>query len=414
MSRASFSVGKIIGVSLISGLLGGALATGGILFINHDEQNTSKTTEIRSQGKQTVTPIAYETETNTTQAIERVAPAVVSVINQQRPQASDTLDLNDLFGFGQNLPSQEENTEDDLVTAGEGSGVIYKKDKDKAYVVTNNHVVAGSEALQVMLPDHTTVTGTLLGTDVYTDLAVIEIPAEHVSEVAEFGDSNHLKIGEPALAIGSPLGSEYANSVTQGIISALDRTIVSTEQGQTTQINAIQTDAAINPGNSGGPLVNLAGQVIGINSIKIAQASNMIAVEGMGFAIPSNDVVHIINQLEANGVVARPYLGVSMIDLAQIPAVQREKVLELPEDVSEGVLLGEVQPASPADKAGLKKYDTIVAIDDTPITSTTDLQAILYQKNVGEQITVTYFRGDQEAQAQVDLTVDKNAVTPNP
>lgn len=414
MSRASFSVGKIIGVSLISGLLGGALATGGILFINHDEQNTSKTTEIRSQGKQTVTPIAYETETNTTQAIERVAPAVVSVINQQRPQASDTLDLNDLFGFGQNLPSQEENTEDDLVTAGEGSGVIYKKDKDKAYVVTNNHVVAGSEALQVMLPDHTTVTGTLLGTDVYTDLAVIEIPAEHISEVAEFGDSNYLKIGEPALAIGSPLGSEYANSVTQGIISALDRTIVSTEQGQTTQINAIQTDAAINPGNSGGPLVNLAGQVIGINSIKIAQASNMIAVEGMGFAIPSNDVVHIINQLEANGVVARPYLGVSMIDLAQIPAVQREKVLELPEDVSEGVLLGEVQPASPADKAGLKKYDTIVAIDDTPITSTTDLQAILYQKNVGEQITVTYFRGDQEAQAQVDLTVDKNAVTPNP
>ncbi len=414
MSRSSFSVGKIIGVSLISGLLGGALATGGILFINHDEQNTPKTTEIRSQGKQTVTPIAYETETNTTQAIERVAPAVVSVINQQRPQASDTLDLNDLFGFGQNLPSQEENTEDDLVTAGEGSGVIYKKDKDKAYVVTNNHVVAGSEALQVMLPDHTTVTGTLLGTDVYTDLAVIEIPAEHVSEVAEFGDSNHLKIGEPALAIGSPLGSEYANSVTQGIISALDRTIVSTEQGQTTQINAIQTDAAINPGNSGGPLVNLAGQVIGINSIKIAQASNMIAVEGMGFAIPSNDVVHIIHQLEAHGVVARPYLGVSMIDLAQIPAVQREKVLELPEDVSEGVLLGEVQPASPADKAGLKKYDTIVAVDDTPITSTTDLQAILYQKNIGENITVTYFRGDKESQAQIDLTVDKNAVTPNP
>lgn len=414
MSRPSFSVGKIIGISLISGLLGGALATGGILLINHNEQNTPKTTEIRPQGKQTVTPIAYETETNTTQAIERVAPAVVSVINQQRPQASDTLDLNDLFGFGQNLPSQEENTKDDLVTAGEGSGVIYKKDKDKAYVVTNNHVVAGSEALQVMLPDHTTVTGTLLGTDVYTDLAVIEIPAEHVSEVAEFGDSNHLKIGEPALAIGSPLGSEYANSVTQGIISALDRTIVNTEQGQTTQINAIQTDAAINPGNSGGPLVNLAGQVIGINSIKIAQASNMIAVEGMGFAIPSNDVVHIINQLEANGVVARPYLGVSMIDLAQIPAVQREKVLELPEDVSEGVLLGEVQPASPADKAGLKKYDTIVAIDDTPITSTTDLQAILYQKNVGEHITVTYFRGDQESQAQVDLTVDKNTVTPNP
>lgn len=414
MSRSSISIGKLISLSLISGLLGGALATGGIMLINNNTTAPSTHHQIQKQSSQTITPIAYETETNTTQAIERVAPAVVSVINQQRPQANDTLDLNDLFGFGQNLPSQEENTEDDLVTAGEGSGVIYKKDKDKAYVVTNNHVVAGSEALQVMLPDHTTVTGTLLGTDVYTDLAVIEIPAEHVSEVAEFGDSNHLKIGEPALAIGSPLGSEYANSVTQGIISALDRTIVSTEQGQTTQINAIQTDAAINPGNSGGPLVNLAGQVIGINSIKIAQASNMIAVEGMGFAIPSNDVVHIINQLEANGVVARPYLGVSMIDLAQIPAVQREKVLELPEDVSEGVLLGEVQPASPADKAGLKKYDTIVAIDDTPITSTTDLQAILYQKNIGENITVTYFRGDKESQAQVDLTVDKNAVTPNP
>ncbi|HAP6393996.1 TPA: trypsin-like serine protease, partial [Enterococcus faecium] len=199
--------------------------------------------------------------------------------------------------FGQ---QEESSSSDDsnLEAYSEGSGVIYKKDGNTAYVVTNNHVVDGQQGLEVMMKDGTKVKAELVGTDAYSDLAVLKINSDKVETVASFGDSSALKVGEPAIAIGSPLGSEYANSVTSGIISSLNRQVTSTnESNETVNINAIQTDAAINPGNSGGPLVNIEGQVIGINSSKIASTSEStsnVSVEGMGFAIPSNDVVNII------------------------------------------------------------------------------------------------------------------------
>ncbi|HAV0196067.1 TPA: trypsin-like serine protease, partial [Enterococcus faecium] len=196
---------------------------------------------------------------------------------------------------------QEESSSSDdsnLEAYSEGSGVIYKKDGNTAYVVTNNHVVDGQQGLEVLMKDGTKVKAELVGTDAYSDLAVLKINSDKVETVASFGDSSALKVGEPAIAIGSPLGSEYANSVTSGIISSLNRQVTSTnESNETVNINAIQTDAAINPGNSGGPLVNIEGQVIGINSSKIASTSEStsnVSVEGMGFAIPSNDVVNII------------------------------------------------------------------------------------------------------------------------
>ncbi|HFM7601354.1 TPA: S1C family serine protease, partial [Enterococcus faecium] len=199
--------------------------------------------------------------------------------------------------FGQ---QEESSSSDDsnLEAYSEGSGVIYKKDGNTAYVVTNNHVVDGQQGLEVLMKDGTKVKAELVGTDAYSDLAVLKINSDKVETVASFGDSSALKVGEPAIAIGSPLGSEYANSVTSGIISSLNRQVTSTnESNETVNINAIQTDAAINPGNSGGPLVNIEGQVIGINSSKIASTSEStsnVSVEGMGFAIPSNDVVNII------------------------------------------------------------------------------------------------------------------------
>ncbi|HGL5622833.1 TPA: S1C family serine protease, partial [Enterococcus faecium] len=204
-------------------------------------------------------------------------------------------------GFGGLFGQQEESSSSDdsnLEAYSEGSGVIYKKDGNTAYVVTNNHVVDGQQGLEVMMKDGTKVKAELVGTDAYSDLAVLKINSDKVETVASFGDSSALKVGEPAIAIGSPLGSEYANSVTSGIISSLNRQVTSTnESNETVNINAIQTDAAINPGNSGGPLVNIEGQVIGINSSKIASTSEStsnVSVEGMGFAIPSNDVVNII------------------------------------------------------------------------------------------------------------------------
>lgn len=405
---------KKFAIGLVGGLVGGALACGVFYVVLENKTDNSSTitptTSIDKNGTK-VSPVKYEVNSDITKAVDKVKGAVVSVVNQQRRQQSS--DISDLFGFGGNSGQANEadaNSDDDLETAGEGSGVIYKKDGDKAYIVTNNHVVEGSQALEVILNDGTTVKGKLLGTDTYTDLAVIEIPSEKVTEVAEFGDSNNVKIGEPALAIGSPLGSTYANSVTQGIISAINRTISNRNGNEITQINAIQTDAAINPGNSGGPLINVAGQVIGINSIKIAQSNSNISVEGMGFAIPSNDVVRIINQLEKNGKVARPYLGVSMIDLEQVSTEQQEKVLEIPADVKEGVIIGEVAPASPADKAGLKKFDVVIDVDGKKVATADDLQSALYQKEVGNKAKLTFYRGKEKKTVEVDLNVDRNEV----
>jgi len=231
--------------------------------------------------------------------------------------------------------------------------------------------------------------------------------------VAEFGNSDNLKIGEPALAIGSPLGSAYANSVTQGIISSLNRNIQNENNGQAININAIQTDAAINPGNSGGPLVNIEGQVIGINSVKIVQSNSQVSVEGMGFAIPSNDVVTIINQLEENGKVTRPALGVTMKDLTEITTQQREQFLKLPDSVTNGVLIASVQTATPADKAGLEKMDVITKIDGEDIETVTDLQSALYKKKVGDKMDVTYYRDGKEKTVNVDLTIDQSALKSN-
>lgn len=250
--------------------------------------------------------------------------------------------------------------------------------------MTNNHVVEGQDGLEVVLKDGTKVTAELVGTDAYTDLAVLKIASDKVDTVATFGDSSELKVGEPAIAIGSPLGSQYANSVTSGIVSSMNRQVTNTtESGQTVNINAIQTDAAINPGNSGGALVNVEGQVIGINSSKIAStasSSSDVSVEGMGFAIPSNDVVTIINQLEKDGKVTRPALGITMRDLSTISSGQQEQILKVPNSLTNGVVVLSVVNATPAEKAGLKQYDVITEIDGKEVTSTTELQSALYKK----------------------------------
>ncbi len=181
------------------------------------------------------------------------------------------------------------------------------------------------------------------------------------------------------------------------------------DSGETVSINAIQTDAAINPGNSGGPLINVDGQVVGINSSKIASTSestSSVSVEGMGFAIPSNDVVEIINQLESDGKVVRPALGIRTIDLSSITSQQQEQILKVPSSVTAGVVVYSVNNATPAEQAGLQQYDVITKVDDTEISSTTDLQSALYKHKVGDTITLTFYRGDEEKTATVELSVD--------
>lgn len=400
---------------LCGGVLGAFLVMGGFYLANgaNSPVNNSNTTSNSKAGTTQVSNVKVNAESDVSAAVEKVQGAVVSVINLQQQQANSNDPFGGLFGNQQNDSEANNTNADDsgLQEAGEGSGVIYKKNGNDAYVVTNNHVVDGAAGLEVVLKDGTKVKGELVGTDSYTDLAVIKIDGSKVDTVATFGDSEALKVGEPAIAIGSPLGSAYANSVTSGVVSAKARTMTDENTG----INAtvIQTDAAINPGNSGGPLINIAGQVIGINSSKLAStqtSTSTIAVEGMGFAIPSNDVVKIIDQLEQNGKVVRPALGVGTYDLTDISAQQQEKILKVPADVTTGVVIGSVTPAMPAEKAGLKQYDIITEIDGEAVTNNADLKTALYKKKVGDTIEVTYYREGKKETAKVELSVDTSAI----
>ena len=367
----------------------------GSLVVSLFQTNSSQVAGTNSSSeKVTVSNVNYDNETSVTEAVSTVQDTVVSVIGYE--QNSGTIDS--LFG--------SQNSSGDLTVSSEGSGVIYKKEGDYAYLVTNTHVIAGAQQIDIQLSSGEKVEGELVGSDTYSDIAVIKIDASKVTTVAEFADSDTIKVGETAIAIGSPLGAVYANSVTQGIVSSLSRTVTTqSEDGQIISINAIQTDTAINPGNSGGPLINIQGQVIGITSSKITfvDASSNVSVEGMGFAIPSNDAIAIINQLEESGKVIRPALGVQMIDLARLSSSQLQTAGLEDSDLTSGVLIISTQAGLPAD-GKLERYDVITAIDGETIETTSDLQSALYKHSIGDSIEVTYYRDGQEKTVTIELT----------
>lgn len=385
---------------ILVGFIGGVAGT--LLILNMAGISINNVSG--SSTKTTTSKVSYSNTNDTTKAVEKVREAVVSVINYQSNSSS-----NDLYMqmFGGNLDNNTNNGSDsDLSIASEGSGVVYKKDGNSAYVVTNNHVVDGASQIEIMLSDGTKVVGELVGTDTYSDIAVVKIASDKVTTVAEFADSDKVTVGETAIAIGSPLGTDYANSVTQGIVSSLSRTVTMTnDDGETISTNAIQTDAAINPGNSGGALINIEGQVIGINSSKISSTSDSgsgNSVEGMGFAIPANDVVKIINQLEANGKVIRPALGITMANLSDLSTTTISR-LNIPTSVTSGIVVASVQSGMPAEGV-LKKYDVITAIDDKDVSSITDLQSVLYGHSTGDSIKVTFYRGTDKKTETIKLT----------
>ena len=381
-----------VAIVFLFGFFGGLA---GSLVVSLFQTNSSQVAGTNSSSeKVTVSNVNYDNETSVTEAVSTVQDAVVSVIGYE--QNSGTIDS--LFG--------SQNSSGDLTVSSEGSGVIYKKEGDYAYLVTNTHVIAGAQQIDIQLSSGEKVEGELVGSDTYSDIAVIKIDASKVTTVAEFADSDTIKVGETAIAIGSPLGAVYANSVTQGIVSSLSRTVTTqSEDGQIISINAIQTDTAINPGNSGGPLINIQGQVIGITSSKITfvDASSNVSVEGMGFAIPSNDAIAIINQLEESGKVIRPALGVQMIDLAQLSSSQLQTAGLEDSDLTSGVLIISTQAGLPAD-GKLERYDVITAIDGETIETTSDLQSALYKHSIGDSIEVTYYRDGQEKTVTIELT----------
>ena len=374
--------GQLLLVILIS-FFSGILGTFTTLQLSQ-KQNSGTTTTT------TVSKTAVKNENSITQAVDKVKDAVVSIITYSGNSQSSFVGSDDT--------DTDSNTEQ---VNSEGSGVIYKKDDNNAYLVTNTHVINGAKKLDIRLADGTKVPGEIVGSDTYSDIAVVKISSEKVSTVAEFGDSSQLAVGETAIAIGSPLGSEYANTVTQGIVSSLNRHVsLKSEDGQAISTNAIQTDTAINPGNSGGPLINIQGQVIGITSSKIA-SNGGTSVEGLGFAIPANDVKNIIKQLEKDGKVTRPALGIHMINLTNLSTADLQK-LKLPDNVTSGVAVRSVQKNMPAN-GHLQQYDVITKVDDTKISSTTELQNALYSHSIGDEITVTYYRNGKEEKTTIKL-----------
>lgn len=385
MKSSSHLLKKIGTLSLIFvvGFLGGILGTVSTLQVSHSSNATIESKQVRS----TTVKTAYKNTTSTSQAVDKVKNAVVSVITYADSSNQD------LFTNDEHSDSQ---------ISSEGSGVIYKKDGKYAYLVTNTHVISGAKKVDILLADGNKVPGEVVGSDVYSDIAVVRISADKAKDVAEFGDSNQLTVGETAIAIGSPLGTDYANSVTQGIISSQGRNVnLKADNGQNISTRALQTDAAINPGNSGGPLINIQGQVIGITSSKIS-TNGQTSVEGMGFAIPANDVVNIIKQLEENGKVVRPALGIQMMDLVNLSTSDLSK-LKLPEKISGGVIVRSTLDNMPASDK-LQRYDVITKIDDTDIESTADLQSALYSHQIDDTIKVTFYRDGKQETTTIKLT----------
>ncbi|MGJ9459444.1 S1C family serine protease [Oceanobacillus sp. CF4.6] len=363
---------------IISAIIVAVLFTYNIIPVNNtsDEFNSAE----NESTPDIVNTIATE-EADVSSNMDEVAQSVVGVVNLQQQSVW--------------TGSQE---------AGTGSGIIYKKEDGKAYVVTNQHVVEGAQEVEIILNDEERIPATVLGGDGLTDLAVLQVDGEKINTVANLGSSDNLQVGETVLAIGNPLGMEFANTVTKGIISGLDRSVPvdTNSDGQADWVTEVlQTDAAINPGNSGGALVNADGEVIGINSMKIAQSS----VEGIGFAIPVDSALPIMEQLETEGEVARPLIGISTASLNQVPPQYRYDI-NLPDDVEGGMVIADVQQGSPADTAGLQQLDVITKINDQKVTSLVELRKYLYSEtNVGDNLEVEYIRNGEQQTTTLELEV---------
>ena len=298
------------------------------------------------------------------QVAREVGPAVVGITNK---------------AVARNIFNQAVETE------GVGSGVIFRAD---GYIVTNNHVIENAREIIVSLADGSTVNGQLVGTDEMTDIAVVKVDTQNLP-AARFGNSDEIMVGEPVVAIGNPMGLEFQGSVTVGVVSALNRTIEINDR----RFNLLQTDAAISPGNSGGALVNYDGEVIGINSAKLAKSG----VEGIAFAIPSNVVQNVIREIMEKGYVARPYLGVTIFD--EPTAARYGYSLEL----ERGVYVFQVALNSPAGRAGLQRGDVILSINDKAVNSVTEIRADIAGRKVGDTVRVVFDRNGTQMTVDVVL-----------
>jgi 2-alkenal reductase len=324
--------------------------------------------------------------------VEAVNPAVVTVINEQT--------FSGFFGQpgnGQVPPGQDGQQE---VPVGTGTGFIIN---DEGYLVTNNHVVEGSQSLSVIDFEGNQFEAELIGTDSFTDLALVKIAPEDVPGTVVLGDSTEVRPGDPVIAIGSALG-DYTNTVTSGIVSALNRRL-SSDSGSPLE-NMIQHDAPINPGNSGGPLFNTEGDVIGVNTAVVRMSTSGISAEGLGFAVPSSTVEDIVADLIDDGTVERPYLGITY------QQINPRAAATLGIDVDNGALVQDVVPGGPAATAGVQAGDVITAIGGEAIDQDATLMDVLFEYEPGDEVELTVHRTDTNEDLTLTITLGVRPANP--
>ncbi|MGH2558902.1 MAG: S1C family serine protease [Thermomicrobiales bacterium] len=322
-------------------------------------------------------PVVTDEQVSAVEVVERVAPAVVTVINARESQSP--------FAGGEEVP------------AGSGTGFVID---DEGHIVTNWHVVTGSDDLFVIFENGERRDAELVGSDEISDLAVIQVDG-NLPGIVPLGDSDALQPGQTVLAIGSPLG-QFTNTVTRGIVSALGRSLAE-QQGNPELTGLIQHDAAINPGNSGGPLFTLAGEVVGVNTLGLPQTQSGVPVQGLFFAIASNTVKEIAGKLIETGEVRYPFLGIAGPQSIN-PQIASQN--DLPVDY--GVYIREIVPGAPADEAGIAAGDIILAIDGERIDQDNSLTEVLFRHEPGETVSVTIQRGSETL--EVEMTLGERSV----
>ena len=358
----------IIVVAIVSSIIGG-LVTYGLIGSKIDSLSNSNNSSNGSVTKYEISDV----ENPVVAIAETAGPSIVGVKVNYMSQ-----------GFFGSLKEADE----------EGSGIVYTED---GYIITNYHVIESAinnstaKVTVTFANEDKEYEATIVGGDETTDLAVIKIDATGLTK-ATIGESSNIKVGELAVAIGNPLGQEFAGSVTVGYISAVNRKI--TTDGRTYKL--IQTDAAINPGNSGGALVNSKGEVIGINTVKISSTET----EGLGFAIPTDDAMPIIKELISNGKIVRPYIGISGVNLDETTAKMNNLV--------QGIYVAGVVANSPASQSGIQKGDVITAIEGKEITTMEELNEIKNTKKIGDEVTLKINRSGKEVEVKVKLGIDQS------
>lgn len=342
-----------------------------IITVQYYLQITKETPSVQTTQSSTIQQESVEISSNVTELVKKSENKVVTVTSSLHGQ-----------------------------TVGTGSGAIYRVDNHSVYIITNYHVIADGSQAAIIFANQQEKEAEIVGKDQLTDLALLKTTVDFEVEAFTMGDSSLTQKGEYVIAMGSPLGIEYQGSVSGGLISGLNRRMemdIDDDGVSDWDMNVLQTDAAINPGNSGGPLINQAGELIGINSMKIADTT----VEGFGFAIPINEVLPIISQLEKEGKVIRPILGVSVQSTSQFSNF--EKSYFGLKDI-EGLVVLNVTKGSPAETAGIKIGDILVSIDDVALTDFKQFRQILYSHHVKDTIRIVYQRDGKQIEKQITLT----------